>query len=68
MIYATIMEVGRSISDAFAKAERDDTRVSAERVDLTAVILFVAGGLLLTAAFFTAGFGAQIGQILAASG
>jgi hypothetical protein len=61
-------EVGRTASDAFTKVGRDDTRVSAERADLTATFLFVAGGLLLTAAFLSAGFGADIGQILAASG
>jgi hypothetical protein len=54
MFYSTITKVVR------AKVERD-----AKRINLTAVILFVAGGLLLTAAFFAAGFGADIGQILA---
>jgi hypothetical protein len=42
--------------------------VSAERINLTAVILFVAGGLFMTAAFFAAGFGANFGEILAAFG
>jgi hypothetical protein len=68
MFYSTITEVGRTVSDALARVGRDDTHLSAERADLTAVLLFVAGGLLLTAAFFTAGFGAEIGQVLAASG
>jgi len=68
MFYSTIAEVGRTVSDALAKVGPDDTHVSAERTDLTAVLLFVAGGLLLTGAFFTSGFGAEIGQILAASG
>jgi hypothetical protein len=54
MFYSTITKVVR------AKVERD-----AKRINLIAVILFVAGGLLLTAAFFAAGFGADIGQILA---
>jgi hypothetical protein len=67
MFYSTITEVGRTVSDALARVGRDDTHL-AERADLTAVLLFVAGGLLLTAAFFTAGFGAEIGQVLAASG
>jgi hypothetical protein len=68
MFYSTITEVGRTVSDAFARVGRDDKRVSADQVDLTAVLLFVAGGLSLTAAFFTLGFWAEIGQILAASG
>jgi hypothetical protein len=65
MFYSTITEV---VSDALAKVGRDDTQVSADQADLTAVILFVAVGLLLTAAFVTVGFGAEIGQILAACG
>jgi hypothetical protein len=66
--YSTITEVGRTVSGALAQVGHDDTRVSAEWADLTAVLLFVAGGLLLTAACFTAGLGAEIGQILATSG
>jgi hypothetical protein len=57
------------VSDAFAEVGRDtDTRVSVDETDLIAVMLFTAIGLLLTAAFFTGGFGAEIGQILAVSG
>jgi hypothetical protein len=68
MFYSTITEVGRTIFVLFAKIGRDKMLVSADQVDLTAVCLFVALGLLLTAAYFTAGFGAQFGQILAVSG
>lgn len=60
--HSTTME---AVSDAFTKVERDDTRGSA---DQHAVFLFVAGGLLLTVAFFMAGFGAEIGRILAVAG
>ena len=67
-LYLTTMELGRTASETLAKVGRDDRRISAERIDLTVVILFVAGGLLLTAAFFTAGFGADIAQVLTASG
>lgn len=54
--------------NAFAKGDRADARVLADTADLTAVISFVAIGLLLTAAFFTLGFGTQILLTLAASG
>jgi hypothetical protein len=67
-IYSTTMESSCADFDAFAKGDRADARVLADTADLTAVISFVAIGLLLTAAFFTLGFGAQILQILAASG
>jgi hypothetical protein len=63
--HSTTMEVGQAVFDAFTRVGRDDTRGSADRA---AVFLFVAGGLLLTVAFFMAGFGAEIGQILAVSG
>jgi hypothetical protein len=43
------------VSDAFAKVARDDTRVSAEWADLTAMFRFVASGLLLTAALAASG-------------
>jgi hypothetical protein len=68
MFYSTITEVGRTVFEVFAKIGRDNTLVSAAQVDLMAVYLFVALGLLLTAAYFTAGFGAEFGQILAVSG
>jgi hypothetical protein len=44
---------------------RDNARVSSDQADLIAVLLFVAVGLLLTAAFFMLGFGAMVGEILA---
>jgi hypothetical protein len=56
MFYSRITEVGG------AKVER-----CAKRLNLTVVILFVAGGLLLTAAFVAAGFGPDLGKILAGS-
>jgi hypothetical protein len=68
MFYSPITEVGRTVSDAFAKVGRDDKRISADQADLKGVLLFVAVGLLLTAAFFTLGFGAEVGPILAAYG
>jgi hypothetical protein len=68
MFYSTITEAGRTVFELFAKIRRDKRLFSADQVDLTAVYLFVALGLLLTAAYFTAGFGAEFGQILAISG
>jgi hypothetical protein len=59
-------EIERAVFNAFAR-ERDDARVSADQADLIAVFLFVAVGLLLTAAFFALGLAAEIGEILAAS-
>jgi ABC-type xylose transport system permease subunit len=61
--YSLTTEIGR---DVFARANRDNGRVSADHADLIAVLLFVAVGLFATAAFFI--LGADIGQILAASG
>jgi hypothetical protein len=49
-----------TVSDALAKVGHDDTQVFADQADLTAACLFVALGLLLTAAFFTAGFGQRL--------
>jgi hypothetical protein len=66
--YSATTEIGRAVLNTLARHDRDDAHVPADHVDLTAVFLFVAAGLLLTAAFFTLGFGAQIGEILAASG
>jgi hypothetical protein len=66
-VYSTSTEVGRRVFSAFAR-DRDDARVSADQADLIALFLFVAIGLLLTAAFFALGFGAEVGEILAASG
>jgi len=68
MFHSTTMEVGRAVSDAFTKVGRDDTRVSADQVDLIVVLQFVAIGLLLTAIFFTVGSLSELGQILAVSG
>jgi hypothetical protein len=67
MFHSTTMEIGGAVSDAFAKVGRDDAHVPPDQADLTAVILLVAIGLLLTEAF-TASFWAEIGQILAVSG
>jgi hypothetical protein len=58
--------LGRAVLNALD--DRDNARVPAAHIDLTAMFLFVAVGLLLTAAFFTIGFGAEIGEILAAAG
>jgi hypothetical protein len=57
MVSTITTEVGRSIFKMFARADRE--------ADLIVVLLFVAIGLLLTAAFVMLGFGAEIGQILA---
>jgi hypothetical protein len=65
-VYSTSTEVGRRVFSKFAR-DRDDARVSADQADLIALFLFVAIGLLLTAAFFALGLAAEIGEILAAS-
>jgi hypothetical protein len=58
-------EIGRGVFNAIARV--DVERVAADQTDLVVVLLFVAIGLLLTAAFVTIGFGAEIGQTLAVS-
>jgi hypothetical protein len=60
--------LGRAVLNALD--DHDDARVPADQVkaDLTAVFLFIVIGLSLTAAFFMLGFGAEIGEILAAFG
>jgi hypothetical protein len=65
--YSTSTEVWRGVFSALAR-DRDDACVPADHIDLMAVFLFVTVGLLLTAGFFALGFGAEIGEILAASG
>jgi hypothetical protein len=61
-------EIGRGVFNAFARVvDRDVERVAADQADLIVVLLFVAIGLLLTAAFVMIGFGAEIGQILGVS-
>jgi hypothetical protein len=67
MMSTITTEVGRGIFKMFARADRDGARVLADQADLIVVLLFVAIGLLLTAAFVMLGFGAEIGQILAVS-
>jgi ABC-type xylose transport system permease subunit len=57
--YSLATEIGR---DAFARTNRDHARVSADQADLIAVLLFVAIGLLATAAFLM--LGGEIGQIV----
>ena len=59
-LYSSTMEGERIDFNAFARVDRNDARVVADQADLTAVILFAAIGLLLTAAFFTLGFGTEI--------
>jgi hypothetical protein len=61
--HSTTTGLGRAVLNALDA--RDDARVSADQADLIAVLLFVAVGLLLTAAFFMLGFGAMVGEILA---
>jgi hypothetical protein len=64
----TTTEIGRGVFNAIARVvDRDVERVAADQADLIVVLLFVAIGLLLTAAFVTLGFGAEIGEILAVS-
>jgi hypothetical protein len=58
--FSLTTEIGR---DALARANHDNARVSADQADLIAVLLFVA---FATVAFLI--LGAEIGQILAASG
>jgi hypothetical protein len=67
MMSTVTTEVRRGIFNMFARADRDDARIPANQADLIVVLLFVAIGLFLTAAFVALGFGAEIGQILAVS-
>lgn len=67
-IYSTNTEVRRDDLNASARIDRDDARVPAIQIDLMAVFLFIAIGLWLTVVIFMLGFGAEIGQILGASG
>jgi hypothetical protein len=66
--YLTTTEISHAVSRVRAQVGRDDIPVPADRSDLEAILLFTALGLLLTAVFFSLGFGPMIGQILAASG
>jgi hypothetical protein len=50
-LYSTTAELGRAVSDAFAKVGRNDMRVSVDQTDLIVVLQFVAIGLVLTAIF-----------------
>jgi hypothetical protein len=66
--YSLTLEIGRGVFSAFVRmVDRDDARVPADLSELIIVLLFVAIGLLLTAAFFTLGFGVEFGQTLAVS-
>jgi predicted Co/Zn/Cd cation transporter (cation efflux family) len=68
MFHSTTIEIGRGVFRACAKVGRDDTRVPVGRSDLTPIFLLIAGGLLLTALFFSLGFGPETSRMLAASG
>jgi hypothetical protein len=57
MVYSVATEVGRAIFNAVAEVERDYASEPTDQVDLKAVLLFVALGLSLTAAFFVLAFG-----------
>jgi hypothetical protein len=66
--YLLTAEIGRGFFNAFARIfEGDDARAPADQRYLMAVLLFVAIGLLLTAAFFMLGFGVEFGRILSAT-
>jgi hypothetical protein len=66
--YSLTLEIGRGVFSAFVRmVDRDDARVPADLSELIIVLLFVAIGLLLTAAFFILGFGVEFGQTLAVS-
>jgi ABC-type xylose transport system permease subunit len=62
--YLLTAEIGRRVFNAFAGADRDNARVSADQADGTTVWLFVAIGLLAAPSFFI--LGAEIARILVA--
>jgi hypothetical protein len=67
--YSLTAEIKRIFFNAFAiVVDRDEELVTADQADLMVVLLFVAIGILLTAAFVMLGFGPEIGQILGAAG
>jgi hypothetical protein len=67
--YSLTTEIGRGVFSAFARVvDRVEARAPTDQAHLVAVLLFVAIGLLLTAAFFILGFAVEFGRILAAAG
>jgi ABC-type xylose transport system permease subunit len=64
--YSLTAEIGRRVFNAFTRADRDNTRVSADQADCTTVWLFIAIGLLVAPAFFI--LGSEIARMLAAFG
>jgi hypothetical protein len=64
---STTTEIGRAAFKVCSRVGRDDI-LPTDRSDLTAIFLFIALGLLLTAVFFSLGFGPEFNRVLAASG
>jgi hypothetical protein len=65
---STTTEIGCAAFKVCSRVGRDDIRIPTDRSDLTAIFLFIALGLLLTAVFFSLGFGPEFNRVLAASG
>jgi hypothetical protein len=66
--YSTTTEFARTVFWVCANIGHDDKRDTADPTDLATIFLFVAVGLVLTAVFFSLGFGAEFGRILATWG
>jgi hypothetical protein len=65
---STTTQFDRTVFGAEANGGHDDNRDTGDQSELTIIILLIAAGLVLTAAFFAVGFGPEFGRILATSG
>jgi hypothetical protein len=63
-LYSATTEFARTS----ANIGHDDKCETADQSDLTTIFLLIAVGLLMTAVFFSLGFGPEFGGILATSG
>jgi hypothetical protein len=63
-VYSTTTEFARTS----ANIGHDDKSETADQSDLATIFLLIAMGLLMTAVFFSLGFGPEFGGILATSG
>jgi hypothetical protein len=65
---STTKQFDRTVFGTGANVIHGDERDTGDQSELTIIILLIAAGLVLTAAFFAVGFGAEFGRILATSG
>jgi hypothetical protein len=67
-LHSTTTEFARTAFKVGENIGHDDKHDTADQSDLTTIFLFIAIGLLMTAIFFSLGFGPEFGGILATSG